>query len=95
VARKSGKDILIHVKVLPRSSRDQIVGKENDVFKIKLKAGPVDGKANKSLINFLSKKLDISKRDVGIKSGERSRQKVIWIHGLSENDTNKRLGVNG
>lgn len=80
---------------MPRSSRNQIVGKENDFFKIKLKAAPVDGAANKSLVNFLSKKLGIPKRDVDIVSGERSRKKVVRIHGLSEDDAGRRLNGNG
>ncbi|MCD6296843.1 MAG: YggU family protein [Deltaproteobacteria bacterium] len=73
----------IKVKVLPRSSRNQIIGVEDGIFKIKLIAPPVDGKANKALIEFLAKRLGLAKGSVEIISGERSRQKSVRIHGLS------------
>ena len=37
----------IKVQVVPRSSRNQIIVDENDVFKLKVTAPPVEGKANK------------------------------------------------
>ncbi|MCP4668216.1 MAG: YggU family protein [Deltaproteobacteria bacterium] len=73
----------IKVKVLPRSSANQIVGREEGVFKVKLTAPPVEGKANKALKEFLAKRLGLPKSDVEIVSGERSRLKSVLIHGLS------------
>ena len=57
--------IIIPVKVIPKSSRDNIK-LENDILKIKVTAAPVDGKANKSVINYISKFLHISKKSVQI-----------------------------
>lgn len=82
---------VIQVKVLPRSSRNQIVGRENDVFKIKLTAPPVEGKANKALREFLAKRLGLAKGSVEIISGERSRQKSIQIRGLSKVEVDRLL----
>ncbi len=76
-------ETVIKVKLIPRSSRNEIIGKENDVVKVKLTAPPVEGKANKALVQFLAKKLGKPKRDVEIVFGERSRLKSIRIHGLS------------
>jgi len=73
----------IKVRVAPRSSVNQIGGLENGVFKVKLTAPPVEGKANKALVNFLSKKLAIPKKRVEILSGQHSRQKSVRIQGLS------------
>lgn len=73
----------IKVRVVPRSSRNQIIGVEDGIFKIKLTAPPVDGKANKALIEFLARRLGLAKGSVEIISGERSRQKSVRIHGLS------------
>jgi uncharacterized protein (TIGR00251 family) len=74
---------VVRIKVLPRSSVNQIVGREEGVFKIKLTAPPLEGKANKALKKLLAKRLGLSKKDVEIISGERSRIKSILIHGLS------------
>ena len=73
----------IKVKVLPRSSKNQVVGKEGDLFKVKLTSPPVEGKANKALIEFLAKKLGIPKANVEIKSGKSSKLKSILIYGLT------------
>ena len=81
----------IQVKVLPRSSRNQVVGKENEVVKIKLTAPPVEGKANKALIELLAKKLGVARSNVEIVSGERSRSKSVRIHGLSQEEIDRLL----
>jgi uncharacterized protein (TIGR00251 family) len=73
----------IKVRVLPRSSRNQIIGKEGDLFKVKLTSPPVEGKANKALIEFLAEKLGIPKANVVIKSGKSSKLKSILIYGLT------------
>ena len=74
--------IRLNVKVLPRSSRDQIVGKDKDgTLKIKVTAPPRDGKANSKVLNLLSKELNIPKSKISIVSGQTSRDKVIEIVG--------------
>ena len=73
----------IKVRVLPRSSRIEIIGIEDDTYKVKLTAPPVEGKANKALIGVLARRLGIGKGRVEIVSGDRSRLKTIRIHGLS------------
>ena len=85
---------VVRIKVLPRSSVNQIVGREEGVFKIKLTAPPLEGKANKALKKFLAKRLGLSKKDVEIISGERSRSKSVLIHGLSHDVVGKRLMEN-
>ena len=73
----------IRFKVLPRSSRTQIIGKEGDLFKVKLTSPPVGGRANRALIEVLSKKLKVPKGNIEITSGERSRLKTVRIQGLT------------
>lgn len=84
-------EAIINVKLIPRSSRNEIIGEENDGIKIKLTAPPVDGKANKALVRFLADKLGVPKRDIEIVSGERSRKKSIRISGISTEKVKRRL----
>ncbi len=86
-------ETVIRVRVLPRASGNQVLGIEGNVFKVKLTAPPVEGKANKALQKFLAKKLGVPKTGVEIVSGERSRVKSIRIHGLSPEDVEERLKV--
>ena len=82
----------IKIKLLPRSSRNQIIGKEGDLYKVKVTSPPLDGKANKALVQLLAKTLGISKGKIEIISGESSRLKTVRIHGLSEEVITLLLG---
>ena len=82
---------IIQVKVVPRSSSNTIISEEKGIFKIKLTAPPVEGKANKALKQLLSKRLGLPKGNVEIISGERSRAKSVRIHGLSFQDVSTLL----
>jgi uncharacterized protein (TIGR00251 family) len=76
----------INVKVIPRSSKAEVVGLEGNTLKVKLTAPPEGGKANKQLIEVLAKHFKVPKRAVNIIKGETSRQKIVEIEGLSDNE---------
>jgi len=79
-------DPVVSVKVLPRSSINQIVGFEGDILKVKVKSAPVDGLANRDLILLLSKCVKVAKERVEIISGHRSRLKKIRFYGIKKDD---------
>ncbi|MDI6800603.1 MAG: DUF167 domain-containing protein [Thermodesulfovibrionales bacterium] len=76
---KTDDGIIIEVKVIPRSSKNEIAGSIGNAIKVKLTAPPVEGAANEQLIEFLSKKFGIRKSDVVIMKGETSRHKTIKL----------------
>ena len=77
--QETPRGITFKVFVQPRSSKNMITGLHGDALKIKLKAPPVDGAANKMCISFLAKCLKISKSSLEIVSGQTSRSKrVLW-----------------
>ena len=82
--------ILLDIKVIPRSSREQIVGQENGRLKIKIAAVPTDNQANEALIRFLSRWLDIPRRQITIVSGASSRLKRVAI-GWTNPEQKKRV----
>jgi len=79
-------DPVVSVKVLPRSSINQIVGFEGDILKVKVKSAPVDGLANRDLILLLSKSVKVAKEKVEIISGQKSRLKKIRFCGIQKDD---------
>ncbi|MBW2203109.1 MAG: YggU family protein [Deltaproteobacteria bacterium] len=85
------KKSTIDVKVLPRSSKDAIVGEKDGIYKIKLTAPAIEGKANKALLKLLAKKLGLPTREIKIISGERSRMKSIQINRLTLEQVKKLL----
>ncbi|MDQ3034273.1 MAG: DUF167 family protein [Myxococcota bacterium] len=70
------------VRVVPRASRDAIVGEHDGALKIALTAPPVEGEANAALIALLAKKLGVAKRDVSLLRGEASRAKRVEVRGV-------------
>jgi uncharacterized protein (TIGR00251 family) len=77
---------IITIKLLPRSSKNQIVGKEGDTVKVRVTPPPVDGKANEALIGLLAKRLRVSKSNIKIVSGRRSKLKSVQVVGLSQEE---------
>lgn len=72
-----------HVRVQPRSRRDEIIGLHGDALKIRLIAPPIEGKANQALRKFLAKQLGIPPASVEILTGHTSRQKRVRVAGIS------------
>lgn len=73
----------IKIKVEPRSSKTGIVGPYGDALKVKLTSPPVEGKANKELIEVLARELKVKKKDIEIVSGQSSKNKVVRISGIT------------
>ena len=81
----------ISVRVRPNAARNEVVGITDGVCQVRVSASPVKGKANKELIALLSRLLGVSKSRIGIIKGHATRDKVIVIDGLSQENIMKRL----
>lgn len=81
----------IRVHVIPNAKIDKVAGEHGDAIKIKLRAPAIEGKANTALRKFLAEKLSIPQCAIVLERGERSRDKVLRIDGLSEEDVRQRL----
>lgn len=75
--------VVLNVRAQPRSSRSGIDGLLGDAVKVRIKCAPVDGKANKELIETLADAFDLPKSAVEFKSGETSKTKRILLRGLT------------
>jgi hypothetical protein len=91
--KETSDGVTFAVRVLPRSSRNEIVGEAEGVLKIKLTAPPVEGAANKALIEFLSGKLKVAKSRISIVTGQSGRSKVVAVEGLNKTDFIKSVGL--
>jgi len=78
--------VVFSIRVLPRSSRCEITGIQDNSLKLKITAPPVEGKANEECIRFLSDKLGIKKGQIKIKSGHKSKNKTVAISGINKED---------
>ncbi len=75
--RTSDRGITFNVRVQPKASRNEIVGLYGAALKIRLKAPPVEGAANRMCLKFLAKILKVPKTRLEIVSGAASRNKTV------------------
>ncbi len=87
----SGSKAKISLRVSPGAVRSEVVDFADGVWRVRVAAPPVKGKANKELIAFLAKGLGVGKGALTIVKGHASRNKVIVIDGLSQGDIMERL----
>lgn len=86
---KTTKDgLLINLKISPNASKNAII-KDSEILKIKVTAQPIDGKANKALIEFLSKIFKVPKTYFEIIRGETSKEKCVLIKNIDETKVNE------
>lgn len=86
---KETKDgIIIALRISPNASKNEII-KTEDGIKVKITAQPIDGKANKALIEYLSKQFKIPKSLFEIVKGETSKDKTVLIKTRNEDDIDK------
>src|SRR6266851_2605449 len=93
--RDVGPHVTLSLRVQPRASRNAVVGWTGDTLNIRLTAPPVEGAANAACLTFLADLLDVPSLQLAILHGERSRQKVVRITGLSKEEVHARLAKRG
>ena len=82
---------ILRIHVIPNAKIDSIVGEHGSAVKIKLRAAAVEGKANAALIRFLAKQMELPRHAIVLQRGHKSRDKLIRVEGLSQEDVRRRL----
>lgn len=90
---KSPNEVRISLRIQPGASRNEVAGLASGVWRLRIAAPPVEGKANKELTLYLSEVLNIAKSNIVIVKGERGRDKVIAVYGLTADEIGKRLSA--
>lgn len=83
--------VVLDIHAVPRASRNTIDGEHGGALKVRLQAPPVDGKANETLIAFLSEQLGIPKRRITLVSGQTGRRKRVAITGMTSAELRQKL----
>ncbi len=84
------------IRLTPGASADHIDGWGVDadgrpVLKVRVRARPIEGEANETLIKLLAKALGVPKSAVAIQRGGQSRTKMVGVEGLSDPELKARL----
>ena len=83
---------ILRIKLQPGARKDALCEWMTDgTLKVRVKSKPIEGKANENLLKFLSGQLNVRASDIEIKAGGKSRNKVLKIWGLKQEETEKRI----
>ena len=93
LATDTPEGAIISVRAQPRSSRSGVDGIIGEAIKVRIRSAPVDGKANKELVETLAEALGLPKSAVSFKSGETSKTKRLVARGISAAEALAKLGV--
>ncbi len=93
MAPTSTENYTLKIWVQPKASRNQVDGFEDGTLRLRVTAPPTDGKANAGVIALLAKTLGVSKSRLEIVRGYSSRDKVVSIETLTEQEVHQRIKV--
>ena len=79
---ETAEGVVLNVRAQPRSSRSGVDGVVGDALKVRIRSAPVDGKANKELVETLADAFSLPKSRVSFAGGETSKNKRILLVGL-------------
>ena len=86
------KQAVLRVRLTPRGGKNALIGfDERSVLLARVSAAPVDGAANKALIELMSQVLNIPKSRISFHSGETAREKALIVCGLDGAELEQRL----
>ncbi len=83
----------LKIKVVPGASRPGIVGWLGDALKVRIAAPPEKGKANRELLQLLSRQLQFRESDIAIVSGAASQVKTVEIKGATMSDISEKVAA--
>lgn len=91
MARAATEGALLRVRVQPRASRDEVIGWRDGALAVRVIAPPVEGQANRAVAELLAEALGVRRSTVSVVSGERGRDKLVRIEGLTRETVQARL----
>jgi uncharacterized protein len=81
--RAADNGIVLALHAQPGARQTRLVGIHGEALKVKIKAPPVDGKANAALIEWLAELFGVNRSQVRLVQGEKNRSKAFEIRGVS------------
>lgn len=70
--------VILRLRISPNASKNQFIFTE-DMIKLKIMAQPIENKANKAVVEYLSKLFKVPKTKISILKGDTSKEKTLLI----------------
>jgi len=85
--------LLLEIYVQPNASKNHIDGLYNGKIKIRIKAPPIDDKANEMVVSFVAKSLGVKSKHLRIMGGDKSRTKILAINTSTELEQDDLINI--
>ncbi len=77
--RQDSNSVTLTLRVVSRASRNEIAGVHDNALRVRIKAPPVDGAANRELVKLLAKTFVVPRSAILLITGTNSKNKVVRI----------------
>lgn len=75
--------LIVRLKIIPNASKNEVVFQDG-MLKFRITAQPIENKANKALVEFISKAIRVPKSNISIVKGDLNKEKMLLIKGIDE-----------
>lgn len=86
---------VLRVRVVPRARANVLSVDAAGTLRARLTAPPVEGAANRALLDLMARALRVKRGDLELLRGEHGRDKLVAVHGLSEAEVTLRVRALG
>ena len=83
----------LKLHVTPGAREDGLAGWQGDSLRVRVRARPEKGLANEAALRLLAGRLNVPRSRLDLVRGATSRDKLIEVEGLSEDELRTRLGL--
>ncbi len=90
---EDNESCILKVRVQPKASRNQVDGFQEGTLRLRVTAPATEGQANAGVIALLAKCLGVSKSKLLIVRGHGSRDKMVSVDTLTEQEVRRRIGA--
>jgi uncharacterized protein (TIGR00251 family) len=81
----------VRVRVTTRARMDEIAGTHDGAIVVRVTAPPQDGRANEAVRRLLAERLRVAVTSVQVIRGERNRDKLVGVDGMSAAEVERAL----
>lgn len=89
----NGERSSLRLRIVPGARRSGILGPYGDGWKVSVAAAPEAGKANAALLDLLARVLEVPRRNLQLRRGMASRDKVVTFEGLTRDAAHDKLAA--
>jgi len=81
----------VALRVVPNAKRTEVIGLHGEAVKLKVASPALEGKANAAVLAFVAAVAGCHLRNVHLVAGEKSRDKVVRVDGLSAQELRDKI----